>query len=807
MYDHNAGSPPEPITEEGFTPDRLRHYEGLFTLGSGLVHLRGSLSEPLVSAPQAIEYLRVPTNVTAEHHRQFVSRLGTYLPSVVGRHPLLNTVIANLPSPLPVLFSLKSADITEKHSAAGPLQQDSGHAASAAAGLESGNIALSVESPWLVSHARRLYPDQAVLERRSEWRLPASAGPVHLSLTERRFVSRARPNVVVQRFVVLSDADIALCMKSSVDGNVRTNGFEHMVVKEPVIKDDRFGLLVESDLGCRAVVASCHDGVTVKTDESSDRVYGEAELRAQAGVELFVDKISFVGALPAGDGRPPGAANKPLPGPLPEGEEAFDALEAAREAGFSALLHEHIEEWRTLWHAARAVVVEAPHTDGPHLRRALDFSTYHLLRAHRRGESRFAICPKGHAGEAYFGRYFWDTEIYLFPFFLYTDPEHARDFLRFRIRTLDGARENAVAYGNRGARFAWESSLSGAEQCPNWQYADHEIHVTADIVYAILHYVDATGDERFLYEEAAELVLEAGRFFVSRLDISEDGGAHLLGVMGPDEYSPFGNDNAFTNRLAKLSLMAAARVADHTAAGEEARQFRSLATTLPIPTDRESGIILQSSDFMNYPLLDFASLDPTKSAAAQAPQELLYRRRALKQADVVAMLALFPEEYAPDTVARCLDFYEPMTTHDSSLSPTTHALVSARLGRAEDAWRYLARSIDIDIGVVHGDAAEGVHIANAGGNWMVAVFGFLGVVPANAASVLTIRPCLPAAVESIASPLVWRGTRLNIEVDNTTVTVGHREGPGLEVCINDKKRHLEPGRKIKEAYDVSGARQ
>ena len=794
MVDDTEGPRVEPITEEGFNPERLRHYEGLFALGSGLIHLRGSLSEPLASAPQDIEYLRLPTNVTAEKHRKFVSRLGTYLPTVVGHHPLLNTVIVNLPSPLPVLFRVRT-DVA-------PPQRR------AAAG------ALTVESPLLVAHTRRLYPDQAVLERVSRWHFPTGDRPLVVTLAEHRFVSRARPNIIVQRFSLLADQDATLDLGTCVDGNVRTNGFEHLTRKEPLRSNGLFGLAVESDLGCRAVVACVHDGVVVGVDEEAETMRGVGTIEATGGVELVIDKYSFVGELPAQQNGEPaphqsgeaqGVATADLLSAA--SAECTTALEEARKAGYSALLQEHRKAWRPLWADARAVVVEAPGESGSHLRRALDFSTYHLLRAHRRGESRFTICPKGHAGEAYFGRYFWDTEIYLFPFFLYTDPDHARDLLRFRIGTLEGARENAAAYGNKGARFAWESSLSGTEQCPNWQYADHEIHVTADIVYAILHYVDATGDDRFLYEEAADLVLEAARFFVSRLDIAADGGAHLLGVMGPDEYSPFGNDNAFTNRLVQLTLRAGARVAEYTGDRETAAEFTSFAESLPIPTDHQAGVILQSSDFMEYPPLDFSSLDPDKSVAAQAPQELLYRRRALKQADVVALLALFPEEYDQKTVARCLDFYEPMTTHDSSLSPTTHALVAARLGRAEEAWRYLARSIDIDIDEERGDAAEGVHIANAGGNWLVAIFGFLGVLPANASATLTIRPCLPAAVASIATPFVWKGTRLRIAVDRDTVLVRHVTGPGLDVYVCGTYLRLDPHRQIKEAYGVSHPRQ
>lgn len=769
------------IREDGFDLQRVLHYEGLFTLGSGLLHLRGSLSEPLTVAPQDQEYLRLPTNVTAERHPKRFSVWGTYVPPVVGRHPLLNTVIVNLPSPLPVEVRI------------------------------SGEV-LSVESDRLRAHQRFLDPRRAVLERYSQWEL---SNGITANLTERRFVSRVRPNLLIQEFVVDADRRCGGTVIYGVDGRVRTNGHDHFIRSEVVRPmGTAVGVAIETDLGHPALVMSImeavsgDDGESVVHSEDDRSVFNELPVRVSPGSPARLLKYSVVCELPTA--AAPGEAMESFDGERLS--KPVQWLHGALAAGAGTLFAEHEEAWSRLW-AGADVTVEGPPDERPgapsggttngvslsaeEIDRSLHFSIYHLLRAHRTGETRYAVCPKGHAGEAYFGRYFWDTEIHLLPFYIYTDPVHARDLLRFRVNTLAGARRNAARYGNAGARFAWESSISGDEECPNWQYADHEIHVTADVVYGIFHYVRATGDDAFIAEEAAELLIEAARFYQSRMDQLPDGSVHLLGVMGPDEYSPFSRDNAFTNRLARFALTMGADLLERSGSGsvEEARTFRSLAEQLPVPFDRERGIVLQSQDFEDYPPLDPKRCDPNQPIGMQAPQELLYRRKALKQADVVALIALFPRDFPMEVRERSFDYYEALTTHDSSLSATTHALVAAMLGREGAALSFLSRSINIDIGEEVGDASQGIHMANAGGHWQVIVHGFLGVRPASVegSSVLSVNPLLPRAIGRISSVIHWRGTAVRVTAAREEVSAEHLSGPAVAVELAGEACELVPG--------------
>lgn len=815
------------LYEVGYDPGRLAHYEGLFTQGSGILHLRGSLCEPLESAPQDDEYWRLPTNVTAEARPPRSAIWGTYLPSVVGHHPLLNTVVVNLPWPL------------------------------ATAVAADGRL-LTVESDSLRDHRRRFDLRAAVLSRETRFDL-SNHGTNLVTLRETRFVSRVRPNLVVQQFEVESRDEAEIAVLTGIDGAVRTNGFDHFRhFERPTGSDGRLTVAVETDGGYRVLVSTlvafpadagrageAKAGLSPAGSPAPDSPRHSRPHETGAapfpGWEQDERRVAQRFSLSAAPNRPARFTKYSMVVNCADVADTGRAdvatqLRDARAVGFESLRAEHEAAWRALW-ADADVRMQAQTAEPPpggdsgaggtspaaalftdRLSRALDLSIHHLLRAHRRGVTEFAICPKAHAGEAYFGRYFWDTEIYLLPFFLFTDPDHARDLLRFRIRTLDGARRNAAAYRGRGARFAWESSLGGEEECPNWQYADHEIHVTADIVYGVMHYVAATGDEEFLFTEAAPLVIEAARYLESRVDRTD--GAHLIGVMGPDEYSPFSVDNAYTNRMVRFALETAAGLVDRLRSERPSRhselvaqlgievdehaRFRATAAELPIPMDETQGIILQSADFAHYPPLDFAGIP--RPVAAHVPQELLYRRKALKQADVLTMLALFPDDYAPDLGARCFDYYEPLTTHDSSLSPTTHALVAAQLGRADEAAEFLSRSMEIDVGDECGDASQGIHAANAAGTWLVVVRGFLGVRPAAEAGVLRIAPSLPSALGGVETEIRWRGARLRVAAmrrrdGSTESRVSHREGPSVDVELAGRRLTVGAGAALSRRVD------
>ncbi|HPD31148.1 MAG TPA: glycosyl hydrolase family 65 protein, partial [Phycisphaerae bacterium] len=398
----------------------------------------------------------------------------------------------------------------------------------------------------------------------------------------------------------------------------------------------------------------------------------------------------------------------------------------------------------------------------------------------------------GYAGEAYWGRYFWDTEMFLLPFYLYTNPVRARTLVDFRVQSLAGAKENANRYGYPGARSAWESDAEGRECCPNWQYADHEVHVTADVVYGLAHYAHATGNMDYLRGPAAEVILETARYWMARLDWREgDGYPSLLGVMGPDEYTPISNNNSYTNRMVAFALKTAAEIGPCAGASpSECEAFAAAAASLPIPRDKDGLLVLQCEGFDRLADARFDELwrDRDTTFAAQVSQERLYRCKCLKQADVLMLMMLFPGEFSDAEVRRAWDYYLPLTTHDSSLSAGVHAIVATRLKLMDEAWRFWMRARAIDLDVEHGGAAEGIHIANAGAVWQMLVLGFAGMRTAMQAEMLTLMPSLPAAWSRLAFPVVWQGQPVYVEIEPEEVRIANRGSAPLEVQIHDDRR-------------------
>lgn len=752
------------IKQESFTPDRLLHYEGLFTLGSGTLHLRGSFEESLPGETQEKRILRRPTNVTSEQHQATISHRGTYLPTIRADHPLLNSVIVNVPTPLGLEISVD-----------GELLH----------GL----------SRSLIEQERFLDMRTASLRRMSNWETPHGK----LTAVYNRFVSRVEPNLVCQTLeLTAGDSPTPIRIRSSIDAGVMTNGYYHFNSIETGSNNEEISIIAhleDSSVWVGSILRPSSQLYDMQnhTGKAPNRIWHDIEFTLQPEGSISIEKLSVI----VGEKTTSEYSAK---------DRGTKILDAVKTRSMSELWESHRSAWTALWDQ-NDILLKGP----LEIQRNFRFSIFTLLRSHRPGEQRFGICPKGHAGEAYFGRYFWDTEMYLLPFYIHTDPDHARDLLRFRTRTLNGSIENARRLGYHGAKIAWETGDDGVEQCPNWQYADHEIHVTADVVFAIANYVSATGDSEFLFEEALPLIIEGARFWIDRIDWIDESTPALLGVMGPDEYKPFTRNNAFTNRLVRFHLEYAAIAAVRCRAEApeiwerlntrlqivkgEIEEFQSTGQKLTIPFDTKKKIIAQSEDFSGYVDVDVTRLRiaaggrlGTGGVAAMVSQERLYRMKALKQADVVAMLFLFPNEVDPGTAARSYRYYESITTHDSSLSTSIHATVASQIGAEEEALDFFTRSLSIDVDPHHGDAEQGIHIANCGGNWQTVVFGFLGVSPVFVSEDLNLTPRLPKKFDEITLRLRWRGSLLKITATHGNTTATLKSGPPISVTVWNQQR-------------------
>jgi trehalose/maltose hydrolase-like predicted phosphorylase len=475
-----------------------------------------------------------------------------------------------------------------------------------------------------------------------------------------------------------------------------------------------------------------------------------------------------------------------------EPEEARAALAAASEAGFERLLREHREAWAGRWRAAD-VVVEGD----PELQRAIRFALFHLMGSvGDRDEA--AVGARGLSGPAYRGHVFWDSDVFVLPFLAATHPAAARAMLEYRVRRLPAAREAARALGRSGARFAWESAADGHDVTPpSMRLATGQLvpirtgkleeHVVGDIAWAAACYIAWTGDSVFEAGPGGELLVETARYWASRARFTPDGSAHIYGVIGPDEYHEPVDDNAFTNVLARWNLRRAAAV-DGVDEKERARWLET-ADALVDGYDRASGIYEQFAGFFDLEPLVIAEIAPRRPIAADMllGPERTSSAQVVKQADVLMLHHLLPNEVAPGSLVPNLDFYEPRTAHGSSLSPAIHAGLLARAGRYRSALEALRIAARLDLDDLTGTTAGGLHVATMGGLWQALVLGFAGVRPYGAR--LLVDPHLPKEWNALEIRLRFRRRPLRLRVDRGGVTA---EPDGWAVERLDDHWEVEP---------------
>ena len=444
----------------------------------------------------------------------------------------------------------------------------------------------------------------------------------------------------------------------------------------------------------------------------------------------------------------------------------------------ASVVSEHRDAWQARWKASDLRI-----EGDPAAQRALRFAIYHLLSAANPQDDRVSIGARGLSGAAYKGHIFWDTDIFMLPFFILTYPEAARALVMYRYHTLAAARAKAARLGHRGAFYAWESADSGEEVTPPFVIApdgqiiriltgEQEQHISADVAFGVWNYWQATGDDRFLVEAGAEILIETARFWASRAEREEDGHYHIRGVIGPDEYHETVDDNAYTNGLAQWNLEAAAEIANLVAERwpgpwqalsrqlgiepDEPRRWQHVARDLYTGFDEHTGLFEQFSGYFGLEEIDLAAFVPrTAPMDVLLGRERIQRSKIIKQPDVVMLVHLLWERMPPEVRKANFEYYEPRCGHGSSLSPAIHAIVAARLGDTALAERYFRQAAEIDLTDNMGNAAGGVHAGALGGLWQAAVLGFAGLRfcgerPERCAN-------LPPSWRSLSMRFQWRG--------------------------------------------------
>ena len=443
---------------------------------------------------------------------------------------------------------------------------------------------------------------------------------------------------------------------------------------------------------------------------------------------------------------------------------------------------------------------------------AVRWNLFQLAQASARTHEQ-GIAAKGVTAGGYDGHYFWDTEVYVLPYLSYTNPEAARKLLRFRWRMLDAARHRARELSQKGALYPWRT-INGEEASAYYAAGTAQYHINAAVAYALERYLTATGDQDFLEHEAVEILVETARLFADLGFYANNGEEqfHIHGVTGPDEYTTVVNDNMYTNVMARFNLGFAAWAVDTVAASNteahaalvratgltetEAADWKRAADAMFIPFDDELGIHPQDVNFLRRKVWDFSGTPSDKYPLLLHFHPLvIYRHQVLKQADVVLAMFLKGKHFSTEEKRRNFDYYDRLTTGDSSLSACVQSIVAADVGYSDLAFDYFNQSLYLDLADSHGNTTDGVHIANAGGVWAAIVYGFAGMVDRD--GTLSFTPRLPEHWNSTSFRLLWHGETLKVTVDRTGCLIEVESGGQTELVVDGDTVTVRPNEPLR----------
>ncbi|WP_084821138.1 MULTISPECIES: glycoside hydrolase family 65 protein [unclassified Leucobacter] len=447
----------------------------------------------------------------------------------------------------------------------------------------------------------------------------------------------------------------------------------------------------------------------------------------------------------------------------------------------------------------------------PGVQQAIRWNLFQLAQAAARADGR-GIAAKGLTGSGYSGHSFWDSEIYALPFLTYTSPLWARNALRFRLRMLPHARSRAAQLNEDGALFPWRT-INGEEASAYYAAGTAQYHIDADITYALARYVAASGDLEFMVSGASEIPIETARMWRSlgfwRSDPDGSRRFHIHGVTGPDEYTTVVNDNLFTNVMARFNLRYGAEVARRLA-GEAPAEYRALAERLglraeeieaweaaadgmAVPFSTEFGVHPQDAHFLEREVWDLAATPPEqKPLLLHFHPLVIYRFQVLKQADVVLAMLLASGDFSAAEKRANFEYYDALTTGDSTLSAVVQSVIAAEVGYRELAYRYFDHALRVDLDDLHRNAEDGVHVASAGGVWLALVQGFAGM--RDAGRELSFDPRLPDHWGGMEFVLAWRGSSLAVRLDVDAIRFEILRGTRpVPLRVRGAEMLIEPG--------------
>ena len=483
---------------------------------------------------------------------------------------------------------------------------------------------------------------------------------------------------------------------------------------------------------------------------------------------------------------------------------AINELKKFIETGYRDEIKEHTQIWSKIWDEIDIKI------DGDEKAQiGIRFNLFQLAASAYEGDTTISIAAKALHGEGYKGHIFWDTEVFMLPFFIYTRPEVAKALLMYRYNTLKGARENAAITGYKGARFPWESADDGLEVTPKcgidydgnevriWT-GDEEYHIDSDIAFGIVEYYRATKDSEFLINYGVEILLDTAKFWQSRVEYNIDKDRYEINsVIGPDEFHEHVNNNVFTNYLAKWNIEKALLFKDWLK-NEDNVVYKVLCSKLDLKQEdfniweiiaekvyipkSEDGMIIEQ--FEGY--FDLADIEITEYDENEMPVwpdfkgNKLGETQLVKQADVVQLMIMLPEEFSEEVKKANYEYYEKRTMHKSSLSPSMYSILGLAVGDRHNAYKYFMKTIYTDLEDNQGNTDFGLHAAATGGSWQSAIMGFVGLA-VNKDGLLNINPWLPEEWTGLSFNINWNGSRVAISVMQDKIEVNATGEVSLDI--------------------------
>jgi alpha,alpha-trehalose phosphorylase len=657
----------------------------------------------------------------------------------------------------------------------------------------------------LLRYDRRLNMKSGTLDREILWETPSGK---QVLITSRRLVSFANRHVAAISYsVTLVNATASLVISSEMAANERsaftdpsdprqTRAFASQVLhhRTSYAKDRRIVLCHATEksrltLTCatdHTLETSCPYAHKVSVTEN----FGQVAFTIDARPDCPIHLTKYMIYLTSGT-----ASAEELCG------RAEWTMDRIMNQGFHQLLasQEHYlgDFWRRSDIRVRDIRQDRMKRSTVEIQQAIRFNLFHILQASARAEDT-GVPAKGLTGQAYEGHYFWDTEIYLLPFLIYTSPRIAKNLLTFRHKMLPEARGRARELGHRGAMFPWRT-INGGEASAYYAAGTAQYHINADIMYALRKYVQATGDEAFLRDCGAEMLVETARLWLDLGFYSDakEGKFCINSVTGPDEYNTVVNNNAYTNLMARENLsyaaqtVAALRTSNpdaydalvHKTALDpsEVDVWIQAAENMYVPYDEKLKIIPQDDSFLDREPWDFRNTPHDHYPLLLFYHPLnIYRKQVIKQADVVLAMFLLGNAFSVEAKKRNFEFYDPLTTGDSSLSSCVEAIIAAQVGDIGKAIRYGVAALLMDLADVGGNVKDGCHIASMGGTWMMLTYGLGGMQDDD--GILSFCPRrAPEDNAILRFPVTYRGQRLDVEIGTEKVEYTLRDGESVVI--------------------------